>query len=229
MWGVLGVDSIIPKDDNKLIEQKQSNGHHAYGLNPRLFTSELEFKERKENYDMRLKYIDAQYKAEMKDFENKKSLLRKQGQPVPQTCVRIESEHEKAELRKKASKTINDIFQKKNRLEIKITEMMDDQQLLKGWLKDLDMQQRIDIDLKSKNKYKLPVQNQEKQEKQEYKRSLSRITSNQNKLGKFQLSKEEEGKIMEKLTENMDKRMQKRNNEKEKILENYKYNQQFYE
>ena len=34
MWGVLGVDSIIPKDDGKLIEQKQSNGHHAYGLNP---------------------------------------------------------------------------------------------------------------------------------------------------------------------------------------------------
>ena len=45
---------------------------------------------------------------------------------MPQTCLRIESEQEKAELRKKASKTINDIFQKKNRLEIKITEMMDD-------------------------------------------------------------------------------------------------------
>ena len=79
MIGVLGIDSIIPKEESNMIEQNKSNGQHAFGLDHILFTSETEFQERKEAFQNKLKSVDAFVKMKTKNLEAKKAMLKKEG------------------------------------------------------------------------------------------------------------------------------------------------------
>ena len=48
MYGVLGLDSIVPDDDPKVLAEKaKSSNDHAFGLDSKLFTREDEREEHK--------------------------------------------------------------------------------------------------------------------------------------------------------------------------------------
>jgi len=53
MYGVLGLDSIIPQDNDAkmLADQAKGSTDHSYGLDMKLFTPEYEKKEREETYN----------------------------------------------------------------------------------------------------------------------------------------------------------------------------------
>ena len=79
MYGVLGLDPITPKENegNKR-ESKSSNqsnlGLRAYGLTHKLFLTENQGHEAKNDFDAKIKMINAEKKYNMKKLEYQQAL-----------------------------------------------------------------------------------------------------------------------------------------------------------
>lgn len=79
IYGVLGVDSLIPLDENTQADVSSKGEHSstthpsgAYGLDHRLFTSKGEYMDLKKDYDKCLKAKDYIINNEVKNYEYKK-------------------------------------------------------------------------------------------------------------------------------------------------------------
>ena len=89
IYGVLGVDSLIPLDENTQADvsnkgEHSSNTHPsgAYGLDHRLFTNKADFIDFKKNYEKTLKDKDYYINTQLKEIEYKNKVLENSNQPI---------------------------------------------------------------------------------------------------------------------------------------------------
>ena len=122
MYGVLGIDSIIQGDQDAFTKADQKNvfNDHAYGLDAKLFTPEYERKEGKRNFDQFMNKMDYQTKLCDK--------MRNEQVNYKTNYAKLKSASKSGVIKKKfddndAQTIIDEIYRKKNKLNIRIGEL----------------------------------------------------------------------------------------------------------
>lgn len=121
MYGVLGIDTIVQKDEGPaIVDKKGGQDKHVYGLDHKMFTSEGQAKEWEASFNKYIKRVDAKINLSKKNLEK--------------SGIKMIEEVNEAETQKK----IKAVLDKRNKLYNKITNLTEKQSVYGEWLIDFD-------------------------------------------------------------------------------------------